>query len=1119
MAEAGTLQRALGFLAEILRPAQAATEAGSAAELLSGLGVTASPAQASGLANAIRPLAAAASGLAEEVEALIAALEADNSGEAASRTIAALDSVRAAFDVLAALPTAVSGLGLPAALQANFAGRLFDHLFARALIDETGTGEVLALLGILRQQPVNADLSDPQVPPHVISSFDFSRIGDWFEDPVGALASEYGWGTGGFDAAELLTRLTRLLLRYGPPSFVDEDPSTPTIEAGLFELRPAPPGLALELRQSVSAQAISFADDDFSVTLDPDIELPFGLTLTLAPPFSVSASVQGGGLPSGEVRAEIAVDRTGAAEPVVLFGEADASRLTFRRLSLGGSVRFTGSEVIPGLRLEIADGEIVIGTEEADGFIAKILDGVRLETEFDIGAGITADQGVFFEGSATLEVQLPLHLSLGPVDIDAFTVALGIDGSRFPLSLGANVKAELGPLVAVVENMGLTANFELTSDRDGNAGPLDIDVVFKPPTGVGLSIDAGAVKGGGFLKIDVPRGEYAGLLQLSILEIVTVTAIGIINTKMPDGSEGFSFLAIISVEFNPGIQLGFGFTLLGVGGLVGLNRSMDLDALVAGARSGSIDTILFPKDVVANATKIISDIRDFFPPEEGTFLIGPMTKFGWGTPTLISLSLGIIIEVPGNIAIVGKLTVAIPDERVPLIIIQVAFMGAIEFDRKRGWFFAVLFDSRVLYLTLEGGIGVLADFGSEKAFILSVGGFHPSYNPPDLPFPDIPRIAINLLNTPVAKVIVTCYFAVTSNTVQFGAAVRVEFSIKIASIEGHIGFNALFQFSPFYFNITINAELSVKIFGAGLFSIGFDGLFEGPTPWHIKGRGSIKIVFWRVKVPFEETWGDKEDTNLPPISVVPILAAEFEKVENWTARLENSSALRVSLRTLDPATELVLHPVGALAITQRAVPLAVTLDKIGNQRPDDANRFSIDAATIGIEKRGTLHEDFATAQFRDLSDDQKLGASDFESEEAGLELSVTGNQSKTSFMTKRVARYEQIIIDSNFLRMVIGFATLIQGLFTHFLGANAVARSVISVRTRDRKHLFDEKISVKPNSYVVANVADNSPLAASNVTFLSRASAESYLAEQTKSDPGLAERAHILRAHEVKEAA
>ena len=104
------------------------------------------------------------------------------------------------------------------------------------------------------------------------------------------------------------------------------------------------------------------------------------------------------------------------------------------------------------------------------------------------------------------------------------------------------------------------------------------------------------------------------MLELSILDVVSVTAVGIITTKFPDGSSGFSFLAIISVEFNPGIQLGFGFTLVGLGGLVGLNRSVDLEALAAGARSGSIDTILFPRDVVANATRIISDLRAFFPP-------------------------------------------------------------------------------------------------------------------------------------------------------------------------------------------------------------------------------------------------------------------------------------------------------------------------------------------------------------------------------------------------------------------------------------------------------------------------------------------------------------------------
>src|SRR5262249_45572121 len=160
-------------------------------------------------------------------------------------------------------------------------------------------------------------------------------------------------------------------------------------------------------------------------------------------------------------------------------------------------------------------------------------------------------------------------------------------------------------------------------------------------------------------------------------------------------SQGFSLLIIMSVEFGTGIQLGFGFTLLAVGGLLGLNRTMRLDAIAEGVRTGSLDSIMFPKDVIANAPKIISDLRNYFPPKDGVFLIGPMVKLGWGTPTLASVPLGIIIEIPGNVAIVGVIKVANPADDVALILLQVSFVGALEFDRKRIWFFASLFGSRV----------------------------------------------------------------------------------------------------------------------------------------------------------------------------------------------------------------------------------------------------------------------------------------------------------------------------------------------------------------------------------------------------------------------------------------
>jgi hypothetical protein len=68
---------------------------------------------------------------------------------------------------------------------------------------------------------------------------------------------------------------------------------------------------------------------------------------------------------------------------------------------------------------------------------------------------------------------------------------------------------------------------------------------------------------------------------------------------MPDGSKGFALLILVTAEFTP-IQLGYGFVLIGVGGLLGLNRSLDTEALRLGVRTGGVNSVLFPPDVIGN---------------------------------------------------------------------------------------------------------------------------------------------------------------------------------------------------------------------------------------------------------------------------------------------------------------------------------------------------------------------------------------------------------------------------------------------------------------------------------------------------------------------------------------
>src|SRR5207248_9702888 len=127
------------------------------------------------------------------------------------------------------------------------------------------------------------------------------------------------------------------------------------------------------------------------------------------------------------------------------------------------------------------------------------------------------------------------------------------------LGAGLTGRVALGPVAASAERVGLRGVFVPADDGNGTLGPFDFVVEFLPPTGLGIAIDAGAITGGGFLSIDTPNGRYAGVLQLQLFGI-GVDAIGLLDTRLPGGQPGYSFLILIAATLPP-IQLGFGFIL------------------------------------------------------------------------------------------------------------------------------------------------------------------------------------------------------------------------------------------------------------------------------------------------------------------------------------------------------------------------------------------------------------------------------------------------------------------------------------------------------------------------------------------------------------------------------
>ena len=247
-------------------------------------------------------------------------------------------------------------------------------------------------------------------------------------------------------------------------------------------------------------------------------------------------------------------------------------------------------------------------------------------------------------------------------------------------------------------------------------------------------MDAKLIEGGGFLSFDPASGNYFGVAYLTLKRKFEIKAVGIIQNRMPDGSEGFSFLLIITFEL-PTTQPGMGFRLEGIGGLIGINRTIDREALVAGMRDNTLDNILFPDDPVKNAAVIVRQSNAVFPAAQDSHTFGIMFLLAWGTKKLVQLQLGLVLKYqdPTIIALLGVLKIGVEKmvlgKKVEVFRLQVNFKA----DYEEGKYFAFdanLYKSRFVGFQLLGDLCVRWKGEPEPYFLFSAGGFHPDFQPP-----------------------------------------------------------------------------------------------------------------------------------------------------------------------------------------------------------------------------------------------------------------------------------------------------------------------------------------------------------------------------------------------------
>ncbi|MEO5978771.1 MAG: DUF6603 domain-containing protein [Chryseolinea sp.] len=989
--------------------------------------------------------------------------------------------------------------------------RLFDFLVINYVAKVSPLSyAVLSLADIIDYPHYPADPANFQI-EHVRATINYQHFKTILSDP-GKLAKEaYGWSTPDFDATLLIQRLQLLFQVLGMRSRLQplnkaaegvlvSDAITgpvpmPQLLTFLFEERGTIAGLRVGLSifgarptsaggsdggigivpvlkgQASGSIALSRFPDTFIDFLG-DVALLKGTALILRPDKELSVKMANG--LAEQVSGRLALGwRFGYTdgEEKTLISFPGGAKLMYKSMAINGGVDNVPSK--PGrsfLEINLTGCRLVLDLSDGDSFLTKSISANKIEAGVDLKIGWDTARGIYLEGSGGLEVTLPSNANIGPYRLDGITLKIDTGDSDLSIEASASGTVKLGPITAVINRMGLKVGLTFGS---GNLGFIGLNPSFKSPSGIGLYVDAGGIKGGGILNFDPDNKEYFGGLELEFKNLFSLKAFGIINTRMPDGSDGYSMLIIVTAEFTP-VQLGFGFTLNGVGGLLGVNRTTRVDALKEGVKTNAIESILFPQNIVANINRIVSDIKQIFPSQADHFLICPMGKIGWGTPTIITLELGILVEIPATgFKILGVLKALLPEESNPLLRLQVNFLGIIDFENRSISFDASLYDSRILTFTLTGDMALRLSFGDNPVFILSVGGFHPAFKEVPADLKSMRRITLSLYDGANARIIIQTYFAITSNTAQFGAKAELYAGSEGGfNIYGFVNYDVLFQFSPFKFIADLGAGVALRHGSSVIMCIQVSGELSGPTPWDASGKASVSFFFFSVSIPFHVTWGDTDaESGDDSADVLQLLAGEINDNRNWRAEIPANNKLHVSIKQIDLTGDLVaIHPFGILTFSQRLVPLELNIDKFGTRLPKAENRFSINSGDDTFTSE-TVQEQFAAANFIKMSDEQKLSRPSFEKMTSGFKITGSSQVVAPAGVAVKTVDYEFSYLGKKKSPGVIKYRYP-GSMFKAHSKSSAVSQSSLSHFNNRVSLNAPEKVEVEEEQYVVANVAD-----------------------------------------------
>jgi len=626
--------------------------------------------------------------------------------------------------------------------------------------------------------------------------------------------------------------------------------------------------------------------------------------------------------------------------------------------------------------------ELELDFTKGDSF-SRSAAGNSLRVAIDLGLVYDAQTGLDIDFGAELELYYFPPTPPGPIRLDGVVLRAGLDEDlNLYVSVGALVGVKLGVVVFSVSEIGVDALLRFGSR--GKLGPHDLTLDFRPPRGIGIAIgnEDSLVRGGGFIALEPELGRYSGALEViaAKLELSVLAMLVTPTASNPDAV--WSLLLVVTSRFPGGILLPFGFRLTGIGGLFALNRRMDVDAIIDAFPTGGLAAFLFPADPVGEAPLLLAQLDRFFPIEKGRFVGGLFVELSWGTGRLVSAQLGVVLDLPAPVQfiVVGRMLIRVGEVQSPIVSVRIDVIGVIRPEIPEIYIEGALVDSFIGPLRIEGGAVVLLRLGEDKDFVITIGGFHPSYRAlPGLRVPK--RVGLDFALGPV-EISARAYFAITPNTLQLGLNVAARAQALGLILIGGFGFDVILRFDPFGFEAEVYGFFELSTTGGlELVGISLQARIVGPSPWKFSAEVEVRLLGIKIGGRVQGTFG--ETTQLEPRDIIDVAA-------QLVAALTDPNAMSIDRNDgpvvlTDDIPDLLLAG-DVIEVQQSVAPLEQPIEHLNESPVVGGDPTFVLGTPLADTEVSPVLGSFAAAATRRLKDQERLTRPGFEPAVAGVAL-------------------------------------------------------------------------------------------------------------------------------------